>query len=55
MTTPGAGHIGSLARITTSVEIDLAGIVLPDIRDGAPVDLGAGPPLAVLSAIRHRY
>ena len=34
---------------------DLAGIVLPDARTGAPFDLGSGPPLAVLSAIRHRY
>lgn len=35
--------------------IDLTGIVLVDAVSGAEVDLGAGPPLAVLSAIRHRY
>ena len=35
--------------------IDLAGIVLADARTGAPLDLGAGPSLAVLVVIRHRY
>ena len=33
----------------------LAGIVLPDARTGTPFDLGSEPPLAVLTAIRHRY
>lgn len=47
--------MASVAGILQSVAIDLAGIVLPDARDGASVDLGAGPPLAVVSAIRHRY
>jgi len=42
------------------VEIDptptsLSGIVLPDARSGRSVDLGAEPPRAVLSAIRHRH
>jgi hypothetical protein len=34
--------------------VDLAGLVLPDVRGGAAVDLGgiAGP--AVLVSIRHR-
>lgn len=36
-------------------DVDLAGIVLPDARNGTAVDLGAGPPLAILSIIRHRY
>jgi hypothetical protein len=35
--------------------VDLAGIVLPDARSGELLDLGAGPALAVLVAIRHRY
>lgn len=35
--------------------ISLSGVVLPDSRTGAQVDLGSGPPLAVLSLIRHRY
>ncbi|CAN5635646.1 hypothetical protein BH20ACT2_BH20ACT2_01520 [soil metagenome] len=33
----------------------LDGVILTDALTGAPVDLGTGPPLAVLSAIRHRY
>lgn len=41
--------------LMTAVDIDLSGVVLVDARTGAAVDLGAGPPLAVLSAIRHRY
>ncbi len=35
--------------------IALAGIVLPDARTGERVDLGAGPALALLVVIRHRY
>ncbi|MDP8954492.1 MAG: hypothetical protein M3N37_06165 [Actinomycetota bacterium] len=35
--------------------VDLAGIALVDARDGNSVDLGTGPPLAVLSIIRHRH
>ncbi len=35
--------------------ISLAGVVLPDARSGELVDLGAGPRLALLSLIRHRY
>jgi hypothetical protein len=35
--------------------VDLAGLVLPDVRGGRPVDLGAlGGPL-VLVVIRHRH
>ncbi|MDQ3570053.1 MAG: hypothetical protein M3396_05385 [Actinomycetota bacterium] len=34
---------------------ELAGIALPDARSGEPVDLGAGPRLALVSLIRHRY
>ncbi len=33
----------------------LQGIVLHDVSTGDPHDLGTGPPLAVLSVIRHRY
>jgi hypothetical protein len=40
---------------STAVDIDLAGVVLVDARSGGEFDLGSGPPLAVLSAIRHRY
>jgi len=35
--------------------IPLAGIVLPDARSGRMVDLGAEPPRAVLTVIRHRH
>ena len=35
--------------------VDVSGIILHDARIGAHIDLGAGPPLAVLTAIRHRY
>jgi hypothetical protein len=35
--------------------VPLAGLVLPDARTGAAVDLGALPGLHVLTAIRHRY
>ena len=38
---------------TTSVS--LAGIVLPDAVNGLPLDLGAGPPKALLTIIRHRH
>lgn len=38
---------------TTPVE--LAGIVLPDAVSGHPLDLGAAPPKAVLTVIRHRH
>lgn len=34
--------------------VDLAGLVLPDVRGGDPVDLGALPGPAALVAIRHR-
>ena len=44
---PRLGAIGA--------DVDLAGIVLPDARDGSAGALGTGPPLAVLSIIRHRY
>lgn len=36
-------------------EVDLTGVTLLDAREGTPVDLGTGPPLAVLSVIRHRH
>lgn len=35
--------------------VSLEGIVLPDSRTGALVDLGAAPALALVSLIRHRY
>jgi len=35
--------------------LSLGGIVLADVTTGEPFDLGAGPPLAVVSVIRHRY
>jgi hypothetical protein len=38
-----------------AADIDLAGVVLADARTRGLVDLGAGPPLAVLVVIRHRY
>lgn len=34
--------------------VDLTGLVLADVRDGDPVDLGALPGPAALVAIRHR-
>ncbi len=39
----------------TAVDINLGGLVLVDATTGAGVDLGAGPPLAMLTVIRHRY
>ena len=33
----------------------LDGLVVPDARTGEPVDLGATPPLGVLTDIRHRH
>ena len=42
-----------MARLRTD-PVDLAGLVLPDVR-GTPVDLGATTGPAVLTAIRHRY
>ena len=50
---PARAAVGRLGGIEAVV--DLAGIVLPDARDGSAVDLGTGPPLAVLCIIRHRY
>ncbi len=46
--------------MSTSVEpiaadVDLAGIVLPDACSATAVDLGTGPPLAILTVIRHRH
>lgn len=38
-----------------TVDIDLSGIVLCEASTGSSFDLGAGPPLTVLSIIRHRY
>lgn len=35
--------------------VDLTGIVLPDAASGQPLDLGAGPPKALLTVIRHRH
>jgi hypothetical protein len=35
--------------------VPLTGLVLPDARTGAPVDLGALRGPAVLVAVRHRY
>ena len=49
----GAGA-SLMARLRTD-PVSLVGLVLPDVRGGAAVDLGtlAGP--AVLTTIRHRY
>jgi len=35
--------------------VDLAGVVLSDVRTGEPFDLGGGHSLVVLAVIRHRY
>lgn len=35
--------------------ISLEGIVLPDATTGQPLDLGAGPPRALITIIRHRH
>ncbi|HEX6405376.1 MAG TPA: hypothetical protein VF003_19805 [Pseudonocardiaceae bacterium] len=35
--------------------VPLAGLVLPDVRIGHVVDLGALPGTHLLTAIRHRY
>ncbi|GAA4826903.1 hypothetical protein GCM10023201_12080 [Actinomycetospora corticicola] len=35
--------------------VDLAGLVLPDVRDGRVVDLGALDGPAALVVIRHRH
>jgi len=35
--------------------ISLAGIVLPDAVSGQALDLGAGPPKALVTVIRHRH
>ncbi len=35
--------------------VDLTGIVLLDAAGGPAVDLGSGPPKAVLTVIRHRH
>ena len=35
--------------------VSLAGIVLPEATTGLSLDLGAGPPRALLSVIRHRH
>ena len=43
----------AVPRDTTPV--DLTGIVLPDAVGGQPLDLGAGPPRALLTVIRHRH
>jgi len=44
-----------LAMSSTPEVTDLTGIVLPDAGTGALFDLGAGPSLALVSVIRHRY
>jgi len=35
--------------------VSLAGIVLADANGGPPLDLGAEPPRALLTIIRHRH
>lgn len=35
--------------------VSLAGIVLADAAGGPPLDLGAEPPRALLTVIRHRH
>jgi len=35
--------------------VSLAGIVLPDATGGPALDLGAEPPRALLTVIRHRH
>ena len=35
--------------------VSLSGIVLPDAVSGQLLDLGAGPPRAVITVIRHRH
>jgi hypothetical protein len=38
-----------------SMRRSLAGIVLPDVGSGQPLDLGALPGRTVLTLIRHRF
>jgi hypothetical protein len=38
-----------------AADIHLDGVILADARTRGLVDLGAGPALAVLVVIRHRY
>jgi len=45
----------SAAVAGDTTPVSLAGIVLPDAVGGQPVDLGAGPPKALLTVIRHRH
>jgi hypothetical protein len=43
-----------MPRLLTEA-VDLAGLVLPDVRGGPDVDLGALRGPAVMVSIRHRY
>lgn len=42
-------------RLRMRALIALSGIVLADARTGDLMDLGAEPPFALLTLIRHRY
>ncbi|HVF13078.1 MAG TPA: hypothetical protein VM942_00695 [Acidimicrobiales bacterium] len=42
-----------MAGDRTSIPLD--GIVLPNAVSGGSIDLGAEPPRALLTIIRHRY
>lgn len=35
--------------------VSLAGIVLPEVVGDRPLDLGAEPPRALITVIRHRH
>jgi hypothetical protein len=45
-----------MARVRNErVRLPLRGLRLPDVRTGAPVDLGELPGVRVLTLIRHRF
>lgn len=46
---------GGRSTDTADPVVSLAGVVLPDARNGELVDLGAAPRLALVTLIRHRY
>lgn len=50
-----ASHRSAVTPDVAAGALSLDGIVLEDAITGQPFDLGTGPPLALLSIIRHRY
>ena len=52
----GSRTARSVAAVAADpVPVSLAGIVLPVATGGPPLDLGAAPPKALLTVIRHRH